>query len=85
MTGYKPNSSPWVYISKDGAMYPAERIVSVMLIIKDGSRIGLTDNFPVANSASMGGCTSCSPFQTNLTNDYWRCESNPSCSAYVYE
>jgi hypothetical protein len=76
MTGYKPISSPWVYLIKDDVMYPAEKIVPVMVLIEDGSRIGLTDGFPMAASNNAGVCTSCSTFEANLAAGWWQCESN---------
>jgi hypothetical protein len=82
MTGYKPNFSPWVYLSKDDVMYPAEKILPVAVLIKDGSRIGLSDGFPI--TYNNGACSTCSAFETDLYNGYQRCKSNLSCSGYVY-
>jgi hypothetical protein len=74
MTGYQIKSSPWVYLSENNTMYPAGNFVPVTVLVEDGSRIGLTDGFPVAHSYS-GECPSCSTFQASLAEGYWRCES----------
>jgi hypothetical protein len=82
MTGYKPNWSPWVYLSKDDAMYPAENILPVILLIKDGSRIGLTDDFPIVHCVHA---SSCSTFEATLEEEYWRCESSHHTQpAFIY-
>jgi hypothetical protein len=84
MTGYKPNSSPWVHLIKEDVMYPGNKVLPVLALIKDGSRIGLTDDFPVALTYD-DSCVSCSTFVTNLTAAYWRCKSELSRSAYKHE
>jgi hypothetical protein len=75
MTGYKPKYSPWAYIGQDEVMYPAGGIVKVEVLIKDGSRIGLTDDFPVAGYAIPD------TFEYNVRWGVWYCESNLSCWA----
>jgi hypothetical protein len=80
MTGYKPNYSAWVYLSKDEAMYPAEAILPVSALIKDGSRVGLTDDFPVVYAA-IGTKRSSLAFAAELAVASKTCESSLSCSA----
>ena len=83
MTGYQPNSSPWVSLSNDEVMYPAQEFLPVMVLIRDGSRIGLKDGFPVAVSSRKGYCPSCNPFEANLAEGFWNCESLLSRSASI--
>jgi hypothetical protein len=80
MTGYEPNYSAWVYSSKDDAMYPAEGVMPVGFLIKDGSRIGLTDDFPVVYNAT----TFCSSaFCRNLALASQECELSSLPSSYM--
>jgi hypothetical protein len=83
MTGYKPNSSPWVHLIKEDVMYPGNKVLPVLALIKDGSRIGLRDDFPVAFTDD-DSCVSCSAFVTNLTVAYWHCKSELLRSAYKH-
>lgn len=61
-------------------MYPAEKILPVAALIRDGSRIGLTDDFPVAFAPYPDGCSYCDASETNLTELFysWKCESRLS-------
>lgn len=83
MTGYKTISTPWVNLINEDVMYPAEKIQPVMWLIKDGSRIGLTDDFPIAYN-DFACWSSCTPFEANLTKAWVRCKSKLSGSAYRY-
>ncbi|KAG9748177.1 hypothetical protein KCU73_g7158, partial [Aureobasidium melanogenum] len=83
MTGYKPISTPWVHLDTD-ALYPAQDILRMGLILKDGSRIGLKDDFPVAYLEDLSGtdndhgCPKCSAFETNLAKATWNyCLDSP--------
>lgn len=81
MTGYKPISTPLVHLDSD-ALYPAQDILPMAVFIQDGSRIGLTDNFPVAYIGD--GCPKCSTFEYNLAENWWNCESKPLVSTHVW-
>lgn len=78
MTGYKPISTPLVHLDSD-ALYPAQDILQMAVFIKDGSRIGLTDDFPVAyiGPEDENFCTKCTPFEYRLSKDWWNCKSKP--------
>jgi len=75
MTGYKSNSSPWLSLSGDDVKYPAETILPVWVLIKDGSRIGLSDDLPVSYQPV-------SAFGRGIFVGYQQCKSSLLCSVY---
>ncbi|KAG9659507.1 MFS general substrate transporter, partial [Aureobasidium melanogenum] len=69
MTGYKPIYTPWLSFDSDDAMYDtgSSDVLKVDSIIKDGSRIGLTDDFPTSWDSHCGVIPGCTNFVNNLS------------------
>ncbi|KAG9603059.1 hypothetical protein KCU77_g2855, partial [Aureobasidium melanogenum] len=81
MTGYKPIYTPWLSFDSDDAMYDtgSSDVLKVQGIIKDASRIGLTDDFPTTwdNHCLSPGCTN---FVNNLSTAI---DNSTMASAYM--
>ena len=86
MTGYKPIYEPWLQLGTDDAMY-AKSVPLAWAVIKDGPRVGLVDDIPVAYNVPNDRCSGCNSFDVELYQAFNRCESTSFFSArgYMFE